>query len=222
MTQTNNTFVADFNNTYNATSNLNPMDYPASIISLCDYILSNDKENIDWNAAGNMFRCFNNEDNTFLFHSFKNAAQSVTFFVKVMGVGFNEVMDGAYSALIHRVETLKESCKELLMETAKANAANKELEEKVADLNCYCDGCIEEIFEASDADADTKVFGIVLADKNENIMTFYDMASHSVVIEDLDGEELYTTLEDFTEDFIKFCTEKFGKDYTQYWTYTAA
>lgn len=91
------------------------------------------------------------------------------------------------------------------------------LEEKVADLNCYCDGCIEEVFDASDADADTKVFGIVLADKNENIMTFYDMASHSIVIEDLDGEELYTTLEDFTEDFIKFCTEKFGEDYTQYW-----
>lgn len=88
------------------------------------------------------------------------------------------------------------------------------LEEKVADLNCYCDGCIEEVFDASD---DAKVFGIVLTDKNEVVKAFYDIASHSVVIEDMEGEELYTTLEDFTEDFIKFCTEKFGEEYTQYW-----
>ena len=115
MAQTNNTFVADFINTYNAASNLNPMDYPTSIIKLCDYILSNDKENIDWNAAGDMFRCFNNENNTFLFHSFKNAAQSVTFFAKVFEIGFSEIMDDAYSTLIHRVETLKESCKELFV-----------------------------------------------------------------------------------------------------------
>ena len=113
MAQTNNTFVTDFINTYKATSNINPMDYPASIIKLCDYILSNDKDNVDWNAAGDMFRCFNNENNTFLFHSFKNAAQSVTFFAKVFEIGFSEIMNDAYSTLIHRVETLKESCKEL-------------------------------------------------------------------------------------------------------------
>ena len=221
MTQTNNTFVAvaSFVETYGNTSKfLNlPTEFPASIRTLCNYILDNDKETTDWKVAGDMFRCFATEQNNTFDKVFISAGSSVTFFEKLGDMRTRETFNDVYSSLRHRVETLKETCEEMLMETAKANAANKELEEKVADLNCYCDGCIEEVFEASDADADTKVFGIVLADKNENIMTFYDMASHSIVIEDLDGEELYTTLEDFTEDFIKFCTEKFGEEYTQYW-----
>lgn len=220
MTQTNNfATVASFVETYGNTSKfLNlPSEFPASIRTLCDYILDNDKETTNWKVAGDMFRCFATEQNNAFDKVFVSAGSSVTFFEKLGDMRTRDTFNDVYSTLRHRVETLKETCEEILMETAKTNAADKELGEKVADLNCYCDGSIEEIFDASDVNDGAKVYGIVFIDKKEVVKTHYDIASHSVVIEDMEGEELYTTLEDFTEDFIKFCTEKFGEEYTQYW-----
>lgn len=215
--------VVSFVETYGNTSKFlnRPTEFPASIYTLCSYILDNNKETTNWKAVADMFKCFATEQNNEFDKVFVAAGSSVTFFEQLKDYRTKNTYDSVYNLLRDRVAALKAECAKALMEkfeeTEKANASNKELEEKVADLNCYCDGCIEEVFEASDADDVTKVFGIVFTDKTEVVKTFYDMASHSIVIEDLDGEELYTTLEDFTEDFIKFCTEKFGEDYTQYW-----
>lgn len=120
MAQTNNTFVADFINTYNAASNLSPMDYPASIIKLCNYILNNDRDSIDWKAVAKMVTLFDNNPNTFIYHSFKNANISIATIMCILRKGFDETWDkAAYSTLIHRIETLKETCVEILMENAK-------------------------------------------------------------------------------------------------------
>lgn len=223
MTQTNNfATVASFVETYGNTSKfLNlPSEFPASIRTLCDYILDNDKETTNWKVVADMFSCFATEINNPLDKVFSDAKILVVMAYVKSVTKSNVVEDNiglAYNEIISRVKALKKACEEMLMETAEVNAANKELEEKVADLNCYCDGSIEEIFDASDVNDGAKVYGIVFIDKKEVVKTHYDIASHSVVIEDMEGEELYTTLEDFTEDFIKFCTEKFGEEYTQYW-----
>lgn len=120
MRQTNNTFVADFNNTYKAESNLNPMDYPASIIKLCNYILNNDRDSIDWKEVAKMVTRFENHYNTFIYNSFKNTNISIATIMCIMRKGFDETWDkAAYSTLIHRVETLKETCVEILIENAK-------------------------------------------------------------------------------------------------------
>lgn len=120
MVQTNNTFIADFNNTYNEASDLNPMDYPASIIKLCNYILNNDRDSIDWKAVAKMTMCFENERNTFIYNSFNNAKISIATIMCIMRKGFDETWDkAAYSTLIDRVKTLKEICVEILIENAK-------------------------------------------------------------------------------------------------------
>lgn len=120
MTQTNNTFITDFNNTYNEASDLNPMDYPASIIKLCNYILNNDRDSIDWKEVAKMVTRFENNRNTFIYNSFKNVNISIATIMCIMRKGFDETWDkAAYSTLIHRVETLKETCVEILIENAK-------------------------------------------------------------------------------------------------------
>lgn len=109
--------IHNFNNTYNAASKLNPMDYPASIINLCDYILNNDRDSIDWKGVVNMVRRFDNKPNTFIYNSFKNTLISIATINNIMRYGFDETWDNAaYSTLIDRVKTLKEACMEMLIE----------------------------------------------------------------------------------------------------------
>ena len=110
--------VVSFVETYGNTSKfLNlPTEFPASIYTLCSYILDNDKETTNWKAVADMFRCFATEINNPFDKVFVSAGASVTFFESLGGYRFQNVYNDVYSSLIHRVETLKTECAKFLME----------------------------------------------------------------------------------------------------------
>lgn len=110
--------VVEFVETYGDTSKfLNlPTEFPASIYTLCSYILDNDKETTNWKAVADMFRCFATEINNPFDKVFVSAGSSVTFFETLGGYRFQNVYNDVYSSLRHRVETLKTECAKALME----------------------------------------------------------------------------------------------------------
>lgn len=110
--------VVEFVETYGDTSKfLNlPTQFPASIYTLCSYILDNDKETTNWKAVADMFRCFATEINNPFDKVFVSAGSSVTFFESLGGYRFQNVYNDVYSSLRHRVETLKTECAKVLME----------------------------------------------------------------------------------------------------------
>lgn len=110
--------VVEFVETYGDTSKfLNlPTEFPASIYTLCSYILDNDKETTNWKAVADMFRCFATEINNPFDKLFVSAGSSVTFFESLGGYRFQNVYNDVYSSLRHRVETLKTECAKALME----------------------------------------------------------------------------------------------------------
>jgi hypothetical protein len=109
--------VASFVEIYGNANTLNrPSEFPASIYTLCSYILDNDKETTNWKAAADMFRCFATEINNPFDKVFVSAGSSVTFFESLGGYRFQNVYNDVYSSLRHRVETLKTECAKALME----------------------------------------------------------------------------------------------------------
>lgn len=110
--------VVEFVETYGDTSKfLNlPTEFPASIYTLCSYILDNDKETTNWKAVADMFRCFATEINNPFDKVFVSAGSSVTFFESLGGYRFQNVYNDVYSSLRHRMETLKTECAKALME----------------------------------------------------------------------------------------------------------
>lgn len=110
--------VVEFVEVYGDTSKfLNlPTEFPASIYTLCSYILDNDKETTNWKAVADMFRCFATEINNPFDKVFVSAGSSVTFFESLGGYRFQNVYNDVYSSLRHRVETLKTECAKALME----------------------------------------------------------------------------------------------------------
>lgn len=109
--------VASFVETYGNANTLNrPSEFPASIYTLCSYILDNDKETTNWKAVADMFRCFATEINNPFDKVFVSAGSSVTFFESLGGYRFQNVYNDVYSSLRHRVETLKTECAKSLME----------------------------------------------------------------------------------------------------------
>ena len=110
--------VVEFVEIYGDTSKfLNlPTEFPASIYTLCSYILDNDKETTNWKAVADMFRCFATEINNPFDKVFVSAGSSVTFFETLGGYRFQNVYNDVYSSLRHRVETLKTECAKALME----------------------------------------------------------------------------------------------------------
>ena len=109
--------VASFVEIYGNANTLNrPSEFPASIYTLCSYILDNDKETTNWKAVADMFRCFATEINDPFDKVFVSAGSSVTFFESLGGYRFQNVYNDVYSSLRHRVETLKTECAKSLME----------------------------------------------------------------------------------------------------------
>lgn len=109
--------VASFVEIYGNANTLNrPSEFPASIYTLCSYILDNDKETTNWKAVADMFRCFATEINNPFDKVFVSAGSSVTFFESLGGYRFQNVYNDVYSSLRHRVETLKAECARVLME----------------------------------------------------------------------------------------------------------
>lgn len=109
--------VASFVEIYGNANTLNrPSEFPASIYTLCSYILDNDKETTNWKAVADMFRCFATEINNPFDKVFVSAGSSVTFFESLGGYRFQNVYNDVYSSLRHRVETLKTECAKSLME----------------------------------------------------------------------------------------------------------
>ncbi|MEE0266925.1 MAG: hypothetical protein UD103_02960 [Bacteroidales bacterium] len=110
--------VVEFVEVYGDTSKfLNlPTEFPASIYTLCSYILDNDKATTNWKAVADMFRCFATEINNPFDKVFVSAGSSVTFFESLGGYRFQNVYNDVYSSLRHRVETLKTECAKALME----------------------------------------------------------------------------------------------------------
>lgn len=109
--------VASFVEIYGNANTLNrPSEFPASIYTLCSYILDNDKETTNWKAVADMFRCFATEINNPFDKVFVSAGSSVTFFESLGGYRFQNVYNDVYSSLRHRVETLKAECAKVLME----------------------------------------------------------------------------------------------------------
>lgn len=109
--------VASFVEIYGNANTLNrPSEFPASIYTLCSYILDNNKETTNWKAVADMFRCFATEINNPFDKVFVSAGSSVTFFESLGGYRFQNVYNDVYSSLRHRVETLKTECAKSLME----------------------------------------------------------------------------------------------------------
>lgn len=109
--------VASFVEIYGNANTLNiPSEFPASIYTLCSYILDNNKETTNWKAVADMFRCFATEINNPFDKVFVSAGSSVTFFESLGGYRFQNVYNDVYSSLRHRVETLKTECAKALME----------------------------------------------------------------------------------------------------------
>lgn len=113
--------VVSFVETYGNTSKfLNlPTEFPASIYTLCDYILSNDKETTNWKAAADMFRCFATEKNNPFDKVFSDVQiLVVTAYDKsVTKTNVKEDNIGnAYNEIISRVKVLKKACADVLME----------------------------------------------------------------------------------------------------------
>jgi hypothetical protein len=107
--------VMTFVETYKG-KNENAMDFPASIFTLCDYIITTKREDVKWKAVADMFRCFATEINSPFDKVFVSAGSSVTFFESLGGYRFQSVYNDVYSSLIHRVKTLKAECVKVLME----------------------------------------------------------------------------------------------------------
>ena len=109
--------VASFVEIYGNANTLNrPSEFPASIYTLCSYILDNDKETTNWKAVADMFRCFATEINNPFDKVFVSAGSSVTFFENLGGYRIQNVYNDVYSSLRHRVEALKAECAKALME----------------------------------------------------------------------------------------------------------
>lgn len=109
--------VVSFVEIYGNANTLNrPSEFPASIYTLCSYILDNDKETTNWKAVADMFRCFATEIANPFDKAFVSAGSSVTFFENLGGYRYQNVYNDVYSSLRHRVETLKTECAKSLME----------------------------------------------------------------------------------------------------------
>lgn len=109
--------VESFVEIYGNANTLNrPSEFPASIYTLCSYILDNDKETTNWKAVADMFKCFATEINNPFDKVFVSAGSSVTFFKFLGGYRYQNVYNDVYSSLRHRVETLKTECAKALME----------------------------------------------------------------------------------------------------------
>lgn len=113
--------VVSFVETYGNTSKfLNlPTEFPASIYTLCSYILDKDKETTNWKAVADMFRCFATEINNPFDKVFKEAQMLVVMAYDRSVTKTNRVEDNignAYNEIITRVKTLKTECAKVLIE----------------------------------------------------------------------------------------------------------
>ena len=110
--------ITAFVETYGNTSKfLNlPTDFPASIFTLCDYILDNNKETTNWKAVADMFRCFATEQNNAFDKVFSWAGSSVTFFDQLKEYRTRDAYNSVYNLLRDRVAALKAECAKVLME----------------------------------------------------------------------------------------------------------
>lgn len=109
--------VASFVEIYGNANTLNrPSEFPASIYTLCSYILDNDKETTNWKAVADMFRCFATEQNNEFDKVFSWAGSSVTFFDQLKEYRTRDAYNSVYNLLRDRVEALKTECAKSLME----------------------------------------------------------------------------------------------------------
>ena len=109
--------VVSFVEIYGTANTLNrPSEFPASIYTLCSYILDNNKETTNWKAAADMFRCFATEQNNEFDKVFSWAGSSVTFFDQLKEYRTRDAYNSVYNLLRDRVEALKAECAKVLME----------------------------------------------------------------------------------------------------------
>ena len=109
--------VVSFVETYGNANTLNrPSEFPASIYTLCSYILDNDKETTNWKAVADMFRCFATEINNPFDKVFSWAGSSVTFFDQLKEYRTRDAYNSVYNLLRDRVAALKAECAKVLME----------------------------------------------------------------------------------------------------------
>lgn len=109
--------VVSFVEIYGNANTLNrPSEFPASIYTLCSYILDNDKETTNWKAVADMFRCFATEINNPFDKVFVSAGSSVTFFDQLKEYRTRDTYNSVYNLLRDRVTTLKAECAKSLME----------------------------------------------------------------------------------------------------------
>ena len=109
--------VVSFVETYGNANTLNrPSEFPASIYTLCSYILDNNKETTNWKAVADMFRCFATEQNNAFDKVFSWAGSSVTFFDQLKEYRTRDAYNSVYNLLRDRVAALKAECAKSLME----------------------------------------------------------------------------------------------------------
>ena len=109
--------VVSFVETYGNANTLNrPSEFPASIYTLCSYILDNNKETTNWKAVADMFRCFATEINNPFDKVFSWAGSSVTFFDQLKEYRTRDAYNSVYNLLRDRVAALKAECAKVLME----------------------------------------------------------------------------------------------------------
>lgn len=112
--------VVSFVEIYGNANTLNrPSEFPASIYTLCSYILDNDKETTNWKAVADMFRCFATEISNPFDKVFSDAKMLAVMAYDKSVTKTNVVEDNigiAYNEIISRVKTLKKACTDVLME----------------------------------------------------------------------------------------------------------
>lgn len=110
--------VTTFTETYKG-KNENVMDFPASIFTLCDYIITTKKEETNWKAVADMFKCFAAKRDTPFEKAFSDAQILVVMAYDKSVTKTNVVEDNignAYNEIISRVKVLKKACADILME----------------------------------------------------------------------------------------------------------
>lgn len=170
-------------------------------------------------VAKNMGFEFNGAEGEYLVSAANDCTYTVGVTLYENYYEINQWLDGLM--IIDLMKDYSEYSEEDLVDFLKdsiAEVADSALESAVSYLNDDCDDSIVDTFGTTDEE-----YGVDFRDKEKSdaVIFSYDKETKSVIIRDYDGEEKLTDFESLASDFTDYCTEKFGEEYTRYWTYAA-
>lgn len=136
------------------------------------------------------------------------------------GIKISEFYDGLICGkLSEPFDWFDESDFEYDLKEAINNVAQSALSDMVSYLNDDCDDCVEDTFETNNDEIGIDFKG---REKSDAILVSFDKEMKSIIMRDVSGDTMVTDFCNFVEEFIEFCRERFGEEYTQNWFYTIA